>query len=182
MRSLVVAMMLVCCAIPAQAAYVTLDSAGNITAIYGSPQPQDPTVQQIPDTDPRVSAFLNAPAIAAANQTQINAQTSQGITIQCASNASVCTSAITGTYATDALHQSYIVAETVSILQNNAFTNGATTKQWADATGAGHTFTIAQWKEFASAIAELVDGQTTAAATLQAGGTPTWPATTVSLN
>jgi hypothetical protein len=44
------------------AAIVQLDSGGNVTGVFAGPQPAIPGVQQVPDNDPRVGAFLTAQA------------------------------------------------------------------------------------------------------------------------
>lgn len=71
---------------------------------------------------------------------------------------STATSALNGTYPCDPTSQSYIQAEVTSILLNGTFADGTSSCVWADASGSPHTFTIAQFKTLASAIAAFVAG------------------------
>lgn len=70
----------------------------------------------------------------------------------------VCTSAssLNGLYSCSAAAQVDIQAEMISILANGVFTNGQSTFPWADVNGTMHTFTVAQFKEFATALGSFV--------------------------
>lgn len=69
---------------------------------------------------------------------------------------STSTSSLDGTYATDPVSQQHISAEVTSILLNDTFTDGTSSIAWLDAAGASHTFTVAQFKTFATAVAAFV--------------------------
>jgi hypothetical protein len=94
---------------------------------------------------------------------------------------STATAALNGTYAVDPTTQFNINSEVVSILTNGTFTNGQTTKPWPDASGAVHTFTTTQFKTFATAVSNYIDGLMTTRATLLAGGSASWPANTATI-
>lgn len=66
------------------------------------------------------------------------------------------TPALDGTYACDNATQQHIMAEMISVLTNNVFADGGSTVAWADIAGASHTFTVAQFKAFSTAIAAFV--------------------------
>lgn len=71
---------------------------------------------------------------------------------------STSTPALDGTYATDSVSQQHIQAEIIAILTNNTFAEGTSSIAWLDAAGASHTFTVAQFKAFATAVAAFVSG------------------------
>lgn len=71
---------------------------------------------------------------------------------------STSTPALNATYPIDPTTQSYITTEIVSLLENNAFTNGQQTIQIVDMNNIPHTFTVAQFKPFATAMALVVTG------------------------
>jgi hypothetical protein len=89
---------------------------------------------------------------------------------------------LNGIYALDQTTQFNMTAETVSILTNGSFTNGATTRNWPNAAGAFQSFTLAQFKALASAIALYLDGLASALATASAGGAAGWPNATVTIS
>lgn len=68
------------------------------------------------------------------------------------------TPALDGVYSASATVQQQINAEVTSILLNNTFTDGTNSIEWLDTTGSPHTFTIAQFKTLATAIAAFVSG------------------------
>lgn len=81
---------------------------------------------------------------------------------------STSTPALNGTYAADPVSQQHIAAEIVSIMLNGTFTDGTTTIEWLDVSGATHAFTIAEFKSFATAHAgfvtaclKVINGQST---------------------
>lgn len=82
------------------------------------------------------------------------------------------TPVLNGTYACDPLSQQKITSEQLYIATTGKFTNGQTTKAWADASGALHTFpTTAAFTNFAEAIAGVVDNVIAAQlAALRPGG------------
>ena len=64
--------------------------------------------------------------------------------------------ALDGTYAVDASAQQHVMAEITSIMLNGTFADGSATVDWLDVEGASHTFTVAQFKTFATAISAYV--------------------------
>jgi hypothetical protein len=68
------------------------------------------------------------------------------------------TPALSATYPCDPTAQQQINAEITSILLNGTFADGETTIGWLDATGASHTFSIAEFKALATEIAAFVSG------------------------
>ena len=73
---------------------------------------------------------------------------------------STSTAALSATYPVNATAQAEISAEVTAILLNGTFADGAATVVWLDVTGAQHTFTLAQFRTFASAVAGYVSGWT----------------------
>ena len=71
---------------------------------------------------------------------------------------STSTPALNGTYPVNAPAQAQISAEVTAILLNGTFADGAATVVWFDTSNAQHTFTAAQFKTFASAVAAYVSG------------------------
>lgn len=69
---------------------------------------------------------------------------------------STSTSPLDGTYATDSASQQHIQAVVTAILLNNAFTDGSSSIAWLDASGVSHTFDVAQFKAFATAVFDFV--------------------------
>jgi len=84
---------------------------------------------------------------------------------------STSTPALNGTYALDPQPLSNVTSEQVYIATTGKFTNGQTTRAWADAGGAFHVFpSTAVFTAFAEAIAQYVDSLSAALATAQTGG------------
>ena len=71
---------------------------------------------------------------------------------------SLSTPAINATYACDSQTTGDINAEITSIMLNGVFADGLSTIQWPDAVGGLHTFSITQFKTFATALAAFVSG------------------------
>lgn len=69
---------------------------------------------------------------------------------------STSTSALDATYAITSTSQQHIQAEVTAILLNNTFADGTTSLAWLDAAGTSHTFDVAQFKAFATAVAAFV--------------------------
>lgn len=112
-----------------------------------------------------LSQAQQAVAQALAGQQAFNTAVAAGVAVT-----STSTPAINGTYSCDATSQGLMTAEAVYIAESTAlgsatFTNGSTTKPWADAAGALHTFTTTQFLTFAMATARYVDAVTTAVQT-----------------
>lgn len=72
--------------------------------------------------------------------------------------ASTSTPALDGTYATTSDSQQHIQAEVTAILLNGTFADGSTSLAWLDVAGDSHTFDVAQFKAFATAVAAFVSG------------------------
>jgi hypothetical protein len=85
--------------------------------------------------------------------------------------------ALNGTYSITPPVQDDLTSEVASILATGEFLNGTASLAWPDASGAFHTFTVAQFQSFAEAIgkfasAVVVDEQT---------GSTSWPAQPVTI-
>jgi|SRR5215469_3676589 len=105
-------------------------------------------------------------------QQQFDSATASGVTLSWSSS-----TGLNGTYAVDPTTQNNITAEGVSILMNNAFTNGQQTRYWPELNGTPHQFTVAQFKIFSTAIAAYVDSLNAA----MAGQAP-WPSNALSVS
>lgn len=66
------------------------------------------------------------------------------------------TAALDGDYPIGSMMQQQIVAEVTSIVLNGTFCDGGTTTLWPDVSGAGHSFDVAHFKAFATAVAAYV--------------------------
>lgn len=133
------------------------------------------TVQALPaPTTTALSAYLAALA--------------QNVTVTCAANATVCNSSITGVYVApastgtkdNAAAQSDIAALT-AMVATGSLPGGGTTFEYLDASGQQHSFTAAQWQEFAIAMGEYSYEVRVQYGVAKAGGTATYPAPTVTL-
>jgi hypothetical protein len=118
-----------------------------------------------------------APTAAEAAQATYAAAIAAGLTATWSTSTT-----LNGTYALDQTTQFTMTAETVSILTNGTFTNGQTTRNWPNAAGAFQSFTLAQFKALASAIALYLDGLASALAVASAGGAASWPSATVTIS
>ncbi|WP_298281278.1 hypothetical protein [Acidocella sp.] len=94
-----------------------------------------------------ISLSAAAPTLAQQAQAALNA----GLAITSSG-----TPALSATYACNEAAQARLNRVSVYLQVNGAFPNNATTIQWVDATGAPHTFTEAQFKSLAVAIADYV--------------------------
>jgi hypothetical protein len=113
------------------------------------PPPPAPTAQQVLDT--KIAA---------------------GIAITSSS-----TPALNAVYALDEVSAAQIYQIGLYASQFGTFPSGALAQPYPDATGAPHTFSIAQFIAFLKAVAPLVSNLNGQAALMAHGGTPTWPAT-----
>ena len=118
-----------------------------------------------------------APSAAEAAQATYTAAIAAGLTLTW----SISTT-LNSTYALDQTTQFNMTAETVSILTSGTFTNGQPMRNWPNAAGAFQSFTLAQFKALASAIALYLDGLASALAAASAGGAASWPSVTVTVN
>ncbi len=105
-----------------------------------------------------IGSDSNGNPISIAPTAPTNAQLAQtavasGITIT-----STATPALNGTYACDANTTAEINAEVTSIILNGTFTDGTSTLAWPDVSNVSHSFTVAQFKTFATAVAAFVTG------------------------
>lgn len=91
-----------------------------------------------------------------APQTPTLAQQAQALLAAGCAITSTSTPALDSTYATDATSQQHVQAEITSILLNGTFADGTTSIAWLDASNVAHTFTIAEFKALATALAAFV--------------------------
>lgn len=89
---------------------------------------------------------------------------------------------LNNSYAIDQQTQFFIIAELVSMLLNNCFTNGQAARNWPTMSGTYNLMTMDQFKAFATAVALYVDQSRTAFAMAAAGQLPTWPNTNITVN
>ena len=71
---------------------------------------------------------------------------------------STSTPTLNGTYPCDSSTTSDINVEITSIMLNATFADGSTSIQWPDTSGTFHTFTVMQFKAFATALGVYVSG------------------------
>ena len=69
---------------------------------------------------------------------------------------STSTASLYSVYTISQLDQDHLDAEVTSILLNGTFADGTTSIVWPDSSNVTHTFTVAQFKTFASALASFV--------------------------
>jgi hypothetical protein len=128
------------------------------------------------------AAFPQYTVVVAAENAGASAQATYGAAIGAGLIiASTGTPALDGTYPIGPSDQLDIEAEIDSILVNGVFTNGQATRGWPDISGASHTFSVAQFKTLATAIAQYVDALTVAEQAAAFGQTATWPAATATI-
>jgi acyl-CoA synthetase (AMP-forming)/AMP-acid ligase II len=84
-------------------------------------------------------------------QRNYQAQITKGVTLT-----STGAPALNAVYACDPATQQQIIAEVTSILLNGTFTDGSAALDWPDAGYALHTFSVAQFKSFATAVASYI--------------------------
>ncbi|MDE2468202.1 MAG: hypothetical protein KGL35_05540 [Bradyrhizobium sp.] len=117
---------------------------------------QDPAIYPnqaaLPDTDARYLAFID-PASTAAGKLIAEAQAllAGPVTIT-----STSTPALNGSYGITAQDQAHVLSEVQSIMLNGTFADGSSTVAWPDASGVVHTFSVAEFKAFATAIGAFV--------------------------
>jgi hypothetical protein len=104
-----------------------------------------------------------------------------GLTVTCATGATVCTSDIQGTYAVDENSQIKIGAIYSSIKGGNGLPGGGSTFFFKDTSGRPHPFTAAQFEQFAPAAMNFYYGASVTETQLLAGQAASWPASTVEL-
>lgn len=125
-----------------------------VQAVFGCPQDSKayPNQATISDTDPRYLAFVD-PASTAAGKLLAEAQAllSGPVAIT-----SMSTPALDGSYTISNQDQAHISAEVQSLMLNGTFADGSSTVAWPDASGAVHTFSVAEFKAFATAIGAFV--------------------------
>lgn len=113
------------------------------------------------------SAPLSAPQLAA---NAYAALVAAGFTLL-----STGTPSLNGTYDVDVPQQGHINSQISAILLNGTFTNGLGTRVWPDRTGTLHTFDVPHFKAFATQVGMFIDAAILAEETQAAGGTPSWP-------
>ncbi|WP_175952886.1 hypothetical protein [Burkholderia sp. BCC0405] len=145
------------------AKYITISSTGAITGMYddeirppplGSIEVSDSVFKQCGPNVAYVNGMLEAytaPVAPLTIQQQAQNAFSAGLTVTSSS-----TPSLSGTFSVNNIAQQRVMAEVTSILLNGTFANGSDTAVWQDASGTEHTFTIAQFKEFASVFSAYV--------------------------
>jgi hypothetical protein len=158
---------------------------------WGTDLGPQPTSSQLLSLIPTFQSQQTSAINSTSAQLAYNSQISQGLTITCASNSSICTPAITGTYTVattfqrpnidNASAQTNITAIEAAIAAGRGFPGGGTTFNYFDMSGAPHTFTMSAWAEFATAMYNYSYSLQSALITLQHGGSATFPSSTVQL-
>ncbi|MGF6664837.1 hypothetical protein QF000_006505 [Paraburkholderia atlantica] len=153
--------------------FAAYNAQGAITGFYDdidSPVPQGTTAIEITDLQWQtclgnpgytvVNGKLAAPAAptAAELEAQELAQSAQHALATGLQIASTGTPALNGTYAVDQLSQSDIIAIETSLNAGKGFPGGSSTFGYPDATGAMHTFSEANFTDFAAAVRDFVYG------------------------
>jgi hypothetical protein len=140
-----------------------------------------PSAEQLQALVPAWRAKTTAATVAQQTSDQYAAAMFSGVSISCATAATICTSDISAAYATDPIAQADITANRLSIAADGVMSNGQTTIPWADKGGTLHMMTIPQFNEFATAVKQFVENWKIYALTIQSGGTATTPSSTVQL-
>jgi hypothetical protein len=112
-------------------------------------------VVTIDETDSRWTAYLAQQAAKASSNSylaQLQAQIGKGVAVTSTNFSAT----LNGTYPIDSATQLQTVAVVTSILLNGTATDGGSTVSWLDSSGVPHTFTISQFKTFATAVAAYV--------------------------
>jgi len=94
---------------------------------------------------------------------------------------STATPALNATYSTTMTAQSNVAGIAASIGAGQGLPNAASTIDWLNATGTSHTFTAEQFLTLADSIRNYVYALQIAEATLAAGGTASWPTSSVTI-
>lgn len=151
-----------------------------------------PTVAQLQAMASAWTAQQSAKTAATAALQTYSAQIAKGLTVVCASNATICTSDLAGTYTVPVVNQpptpansaaqNNITSIETSIAAGRGLPGGGSTFSYFDVSGTAHSFSSAAWAEFATAMRDYSYALQVALITAQAGGTPSWPSTTVTLN
>lgn len=154
-------------------AYILKDAQGNLTAAL----PPIGNYVEVADTDPTVVEFVSISSPPFAAQVSYRGALAAGLTISWQTS-----QALNGTYVLDQQAQFNITAETVSILTNGTFTNGKSARNWPLINGIFVSLSIAQFKTFATAVAQYVDDLQTALSVMTVGQSATWPESSIILN
>lgn len=134
-------------------------AAHGILAVTQTPQPSGnfasitSSIQMVSGVPTVVWATtaLPAPTDAQVAQAAFNAALAAGLTVSCASGATVCTSAITGTYSTTATAQAALSAIMAGVGAGQGLPGGGSTFYYLDAANAPHPFNAAQITELYNA-------------------------------
>lgn len=89
---------------------------------------------------------------------------------------------LNASYAVDPTTQLNIIAETLSIVVNNAFGDGGNTRPWPTLSGQQMTFNIAQFKAFATAVQFYVNQLYATFNAMMLGENVSWPSSSISVN
>lgn len=138
--------------------YVQFTDATETTvkAIFASPQDAAiyPNQGAIPDTDARYLAFVD-PASTAAGRLIAEVQALLAGPVAVTSTG---TPALSASYGITEQDQAHVLSEVQSLMLNGTFADGSTTVAWPDASGVVHTFSVAEFKAFATAMGAFVAG------------------------
>ena len=144
--------------------------------VWGNDLGPQPTVSQLQALIPTWQAMQTAKANAVNAQAAYNVSIAAGLTVTSTSAPN-----LNGTYAIDPNAIANIIANRLSILADGVQSNGQATMSWADMAGTFHSFDIAHFSAFATAVKQYVAACKMASITQAAGGTPTWPTAFVTI-
>lgn len=88
---------------------------------------------------------------------------------------SIGTPALNGTYAIDNGTRANLLAISLYVSVNGVLPNGAATQKWPDMAGTVHLFTVITFKAFAKAVTDFVTAVNVALATINSGGSASFP-------
>ena len=139
-----------------------LDAGGLTTLIDTEASLQEVLASQFPAGWPPSQRQLS--------QEALGARLASGLHITCTGNA-----AVSGTYALDPTSTAQVFQIGTFAKAFGFFPSGGSTQMYPDSSGSQHTFTVAQFVAFLTALAALVSQLETQAGVVAAGGTPSWP-------
>lgn len=143
--------------------------------VWGSDLGMQPTVAQLQALIPTYQAQRVVMGNAIAAQTQYAAAIAAGLTVT-----SAATPAMNDIYSVSDVAQANITSIQASIASGLGFPNGAATLTYFGS-GGSHSITAANWTNLAKALRDYKYNLQVALFTAQSGGTPTWPAASVTI-
>jgi len=145
--------------------YAAYSNSGQITGFYDSVDSPAPAgVQAIAITDQEWQTCLSQPGWTVANGALVApppyvptlAEQAAAALMAPVAVTSTSTPALSASYTITRDDQTHIQAEVQSLMLNGTFADGSSAVAWPDASGAVHTFTVAQFKAFATAVGAFV--------------------------